>query len=193
MYGDLIKSHFSYEGDTSSTEAPGGLFEINDTAYLLFKEIELNVRKHLLLTLPQKSSNVASSDKQESIISAVTSDDNVQFYWTLLSVDIESEDQAVKLLKEIMGLWLTIRGFSIAGTWMEYCLNDTLTKESKKGNVSAKSTKGRASPKSRNAKDKATNNTKGLRKQLKQKYASQQRSELHRRYKWIVEVCVIYK
>ena len=41
----------------------GGLFELNDTAYLLFKEIELNVRKHLFITLQQKSSNVASSDK----------------------------------------------------------------------------------------------------------------------------------
>ena len=43
----------------------------------------------------------------------------MQFYWTMLSIDIESEEQAVKLLKEIIGLWVTIRGFSIAGTWIE--------------------------------------------------------------------------
>ena len=49
----------------------------------------------------------------------MSSDELVQFYWTLLSVDIESEEEAVKLLKEVIGLWLTIRGFSIAGTLME--------------------------------------------------------------------------
>ena len=49
----------------------------------------------------------------------VSSDELVQFYWTLLSVDIESEEEAVKLLKEVIGLWLTIRGFSIAATLME--------------------------------------------------------------------------
>lgn len=237
LYVDLIKNHFSYEGDTSNIEAPpittdeeniiqyaaeyvpfkllkkhekcssveavqfvecltsmavngeesdlmqytrnwtclinrGGQFEINDTTYLLFREIELNVRKHLFLTLQQQTCMVASSDKRDSIISAVASDDNVQFHWTFLSVDIESEDQAVNLLKEIVGLWLTIRGFSIAGTWIEYYLKDSLTKESKKGKASAKSIKSKASPKSRNTKDKASYNTKGLQKQLKQKYAS---------------------
>ena len=35
----------------------GGLFEINDTTYLLFTEIELNLCKHLLLTLQQQMSN----------------------------------------------------------------------------------------------------------------------------------------
>ena len=49
----------------------------------------------------------------------MSSDELVQFYWTLLSVDIESEEEAVKLLKEVIGLWLTIREFSIAGTLIE--------------------------------------------------------------------------
>ena len=34
-------------------------------------------------------------------------------------MDIDGEEQAVKLLKEIIRLWVTIRGFSIAGTWMK--------------------------------------------------------------------------
>ena len=147
----------------------GGLFEINDTTYLFFREIEHNLRKHLFLTLQPQTSAVAASNKREDIICTVASDESVQFHWTLLSIDIQSEDQVVKLLKEIVGLWLTIRGFSIAGTWMEYYLKDSLTKESKKGKRSAKS---KASPKSRTAKDKASCKTKGLRKQLKQKYAS---------------------
>ena len=73
----------------------GGLFEINDTTYLLFKEIELNVRKHLFSTL-QKTSSDSVDGKRQRIISAVSNDDEVQFHWTLLSVDIESEEQAMK-------------------------------------------------------------------------------------------------
>lgn len=40
-----------------------GLFEINDTTYLLFREIELNLRKHLFLTLQPQTSAVAASNK----------------------------------------------------------------------------------------------------------------------------------
>ena len=59
------------------------------------------------------------------------------YQWIL----IDGEEQAVKLLKEIIGLWVTIRGFSIAGTWMEQYLHAT----------------------------KGTSKTKGLRKELKRK------------------------
>ena len=41
-------------------------------------------------------------NKKETIVHAVAEDDGLQFYWTMLSIDIESEEQAVKLLKEIM-------------------------------------------------------------------------------------------
>ena len=56
-------------------------------------------------------------NKKETIVHAVAEDDGLQFYWTMLSIDVESEEQAVKLLKEIIGLWVTTRGFSIAGTY----------------------------------------------------------------------------
>ena len=59
------------------------------------------------------------SGQHKTIITAVANNDIVQFFWTMLSVDIDGEEQVVKLLKEIIGLWVTIRGFSIAGTWME--------------------------------------------------------------------------
>ena len=85
--------------------------------YLLFREIELKMSKHLFLTLQEISS--VDSRKRQHIISAIASDDNVQFHWTLLSVDIESEEQAVELLEQIVGLWLTIQGFSLTGAWME--------------------------------------------------------------------------
>ena len=60
---------------------------------------------------------------KETIIKAVSSNDNIQFFWTMLSVDIiiesHAKSHATQLLEEIIGLWITIRGFSIADGWLE--------------------------------------------------------------------------
>ena len=93
----------------------GGLFEINDMTYNLFKEIELKVRHHLFVSFHRKS-----SEGREAIIGAVCKCDNIQFYWTILSIDILVEENAIKLLEEMVGLWVTIRGYSIAGAWLEH-------------------------------------------------------------------------
>lgn len=55
----------------------------------------------------------------EDIIDKVLEDDDVQFHWTLISQDIESDDEAQELLHEIIHLWINIRGFSIASVWIE--------------------------------------------------------------------------
>ena len=96
----------------------GGLFEINDITYALFKEIEMNVRCHLFTAFRRKSGD-KSEDDRTAIIKAVASNDDVAFYWTMVSIDISNESYAIRLLEEIIGLWVTIRGFSIAGCWLE--------------------------------------------------------------------------
>jgi hypothetical protein len=100
----------------------GGLFELNDTAYAFFREIEKEIRKHLYMCFHQ---HTAAVDQRETIIHSTASNDDVQFYWTMLSVDIESEKQAAEVLKQIIGLWLNARGFSLAGSWL-----DTISKQS---------------------------------------------------------------
>ena len=116
-------SKMAVNGDESSFllytlewSSRGGLFEINDEAYRLFKEIEMKMQKQLLSIL---ESSLSLPGKRELVIDAVAGDDDVQFLWVLLSCDITDEEDAICLLKEIIGLWLTIRGFSIAGTWLE--------------------------------------------------------------------------
>lgn len=54
--------------------------------------------------------HTAAADQREAIVQSCASSD-VQFFWTILSVDIESESQASEVLKEIIGLWLYARGF----------------------------------------------------------------------------------
>lgn len=118
----------------------GGIFEVNDTTYLFFKEIELKVCNQLLLAF-ERSLSVGPS-QQDSIVSAVAADESVQFYWTILSVDISDEGQAVQVLKEIVELWVNIRGFSIAGAWLAKYSNTTkkkaLRKELKKNSTASK-------------------------------------------------------
>ena len=104
----------------------GGLFEINDTCYLMFRDIELKVRKHLFSVLGRTN----SCDK-DTINSSLASDDNIQFYWAMLPTNIENEDHAIELLKEIIGLRVTMRGFSIAGCWLEQYKQATKTNAQK--------------------------------------------------------------
>ena len=43
-------------------------------------------------------------DQKDQLVQLVCNDNDVQFYWSLFSVDIDTEDNAVLLLKEIVEL-----------------------------------------------------------------------------------------
>ena len=55
-----------------------------------------------------------------------------EFYWSLLSHDIDDLEKSKALLLEIVQLWVTIRGFSMASSWLEdyKSLNKKGTKKS---------------------------------------------------------------
>ena len=64
----------------------------------------------------------SNSDKEtfkKNVHDKVFHNEDVHFHWTLLSQDIESPEDAESLLTEIINLWVTIRGYSIAASWME--------------------------------------------------------------------------
>jgi hypothetical protein len=60
---------------------------------------------------------------------AISEDIDVQFYWTLISQDIDDEEDAIELLTDICD---TIRGFSMASAWMEEYKKLKKTKVAKK-------------------------------------------------------------
>ena len=101
----------------------GGLFIISDEAYNFFISLELATRSklptHLLKTATCTLS--AESTKEEDtteIVKTICDDEDVLFYWTLTGVDLD-EEGSKELLKHIVQLWLTIRGFSLSKEWME--------------------------------------------------------------------------
>ena len=91
----------------------GGLFQVNDAAFSLFREVELCIRDNLTAAL---ASREGGTTLKEQIVSAAMSDQDVQHFWTLLTGDL-NRDEASDLLREIIQQWITIRSFSIAGHW----------------------------------------------------------------------------
>ena len=53
----------------------------------------------------------------------VKESEEVQFYWRLLSSNIDDHEQSQELLSEIITLWVTVRGFSLTASWMEEVKN----------------------------------------------------------------------
>ena len=100
----------------------GGLFEVNDIAYMLFKEIEVSLQSNLQTHLQPA---IEPDSTKEKLVLFVVQNRNVQFCWYKLSVDIQDDKCSQELLREIVELWLSIRGHSIAGQWVEYYKNCT--------------------------------------------------------------------
>ena len=95
----------------------GGLFPINENSFHLFIEIEKCVRIYLPEHL--KKSKSGNDSFKDNVHNKIIKNENVQFYWTLLSQDIERPDDSLLLLTDIVTLWVTIRGYSIVAAWME--------------------------------------------------------------------------
>lgn len=95
----------------------GGLFEVSDGCYHLFAAIEIALGDKLKVHL--QSSTTQHTLAKSSLIQSVSCDEDVQFYWAMQSVDIDNNEHSAELLHHIIELWVTIRGFSIAASWLE--------------------------------------------------------------------------
>ncbi len=90
----------------------GGLNHVTDTMYLLIASMELEVRQHLRISDPQ------TTGITETVMKGITENEDVLFYWSMVSVNWAEEESRV-LLGMIADLYITIRGFSFASAWME--------------------------------------------------------------------------
>ena len=115
--GDEEDSVFSYTKRWLDQVNRGGLFPLNDETFHLFIEVEKCVLAYLskYLTTSKLDKDCFKADVHDKIIQ----NEDIQFYWALLSQDIDCPNDAQTLLSEIIRLWVTIRGFSMAASWME--------------------------------------------------------------------------
>ena len=124
----------SYTKSWISRVDRGGLFPVNNTSYLLFKQLEIEVQKHY------NYKNLATSQipTRNEIVKFITASKDIQFYWHLLSSDVEEEVANHELLCMIVDLWIVIRGFSFARSLLEqykqlHAINTSKAKALRKG------------------------------------------------------------
>ena len=77
--------------------------------------------------LPKHTTATEISKDIKDVLDPVLKDEDVQFFWAILSQDIDSEEEADELLEEMVNKWVTVRGFSIAASWMEEYKNTSET------------------------------------------------------------------
>ena len=90
----------------------GGLKHVSDITYMLFTAMERALR----VQLGNKDASALSGIKESS--TAICSDEDVLFYWSMLSVNW-GEETAQVLLCKIVEHWVTLRGFSHASAFIE--------------------------------------------------------------------------
>ena len=73
-------------------------------------------------------SSSKSCTSLQVLVEKVIEETDIQFYWSLITQDL-SVTEEVELLRELIQLWITIREFSFASSWLE------LYKEATKSNV----------------------------------------------------------
>ena len=121
-------SHMAVEGEESGFYAytaewvksvdRGGLFHINTSSFLFFRAIEVATQA----LLPSHLRNPRSST--DSLLEKIIENEDVRFYWSMVSVDILDEVAATELLQS---LWVRIQGFSITSARFEQYKNATQT------------------------------------------------------------------
>ena len=92
----------------------GGLIHISDDLYQVFIAIEVHIRRFFRV----ENALEMSSCSKEKIISGLLTNEDVLFYWCMVCCNVP-EELAKELLKQIVELWTTIRGFSFAKSYME--------------------------------------------------------------------------
>lgn len=92
----------------------GGLWHVSTETYMFFCAIEEELRRHLNVSAIKE----LSCGLKDQIKTAIVSSDDVGFYWRMLCTEAEEEEKEA-LLPMIADLWITIRGFSFARSWLE--------------------------------------------------------------------------
>ena len=85
----------------------GRLIHINNMTFELFLSMEQSIRR--CVKAGQELGDARSQLKE---------DENILFYWSILTAN-QSNDVSTTILEMVVDLWITVRGFSLAGAWMK--------------------------------------------------------------------------
>ena len=99
----------------------GGLIHVNHNVFMLVTSMELQLLKQFRRIECGEDVNL-----RQSAIPLILADNDVQFYWSIISASWEQEVQKA-LLSMVADLWITIRGFAYANGWVERHKRETKT------------------------------------------------------------------
>lgn len=91
----------------------GGLLHVNDSTFQLFRAVEVRIQK----LLPQHL--IKQTSDKSTLVKSVMDDEDVQFQWCMISADVATEEDSLTLLKDIIELCITTRGFAVTAMWLE--------------------------------------------------------------------------
>ena len=108
-------SFIEYTRDWIKKVDRGGLFHVNDNTFNFFKSVETKTQE----LLPKHLGTKADGPNKSDLIRMITEDDDVEFWWSMLAIDILDEAGTTALLNELVDMWVTIRGFAVVSNWLE--------------------------------------------------------------------------
>ena len=92
----------------------GGLIHISDDLFRVFIAIELEICRHFRVENAQEM----TASYEGKVVASILTNEDVLYHWCMVCCDVP-EELSNELLKRIVELWITIRGFSFAKSYME--------------------------------------------------------------------------
>ena len=111
---DLCDEEVTNTSDQINAIDRGGLVRISENTFQFFQMMELVLRCVYNTKTVQEMTNAT----REKLCRLITAIDDVLFYWCMVTVEVDQEE-ANTLLEIIVNLWITVRGYSFANSWME--------------------------------------------------------------------------
>ncbi|XP_070545895.1 uncharacterized protein [Ptychodera flava] len=106
--GQTAATFLSYTTEWVNKENRGGLYTVNDTAYLFFRRVEFFIRKHNRVLLSNNASNI-----HELVSDEILDDMATLEHWSKLAIGL-SEKCSLQLMLMCAKMWINIRGHSTA-------------------------------------------------------------------------------
>ena len=129
---DMVQGDTGTETDVSQDWITalnrGGLINVTSEMYMVICAMEIELRPHLQKDLSH------ISHFRHSIVESIMVNEDVLFFWSILSAPWEVETEIEQeLLRMVADLWMTVRGFSFVSAWIEKfkALNKKTTQKSK--------------------------------------------------------------
>lgn len=105
----------------------GGLTYISDATHQFLSAVEYSLRRYLSTS----TAHLMNDEFRSTLTKNVVDDDDVSFHWSIASASVE-DDVVERLLEGVVKLYITVRGFSFAGSVLEMYKKEGKTATQKK-------------------------------------------------------------